>query len=148
MQNFHILSRQATLPAMEHDYMKLYLRKLYCQYVSKNEYIWKGILRWQTTSLLSFRTANKEKEYQWQPSPVFLPGRLAGYSPQGHKNLTRLSNWTTTIFRCGLISFLNLPICFGERRCLTVKIIRTDVFTKPAVCLTLSQREFYWNVIV
>ena len=41
------------------------------------------------------------------------------------------------------ISFLNLPICFGERKCLTVKITRTEVFTNPEACQTLSQREFY-----
>ena len=41
------------------------------------------------------------------------------------------------------ISFLNLPICFGERRCLTLKITRTEVFTNPEACQTLSQREFY-----
>ena len=40
---------------------------------------------------------------KWQPTPVFLPGEshgqrsLEGYSPWGHKNWTRLSDYTTTI---------------------------------------------------
>ena len=39
---------------------------------------------------------------QWQPTPVFLPGKfhgqrsLVGYSPWGHKSQTQLRHWTTT----------------------------------------------------
>ena len=63
---------------------------------------------------------------KWQPSPVFLPGEshgqrsLAGYSPQGHKSWTRLSNWTTTTaytpkigfpWRLGRVSHASWYLC-------------------------------------
>ena len=49
---------------------------------------------------------------EWQPPPVFLPGEsrgqksLVGYSPQGHRELDRLSDW-----RCWRVCMSAFPVC-------------------------------------
>ena len=68
----------------------------------------------------------KQRRREWQPTPVFLPGKfhgqrsLVGYSPWGHKSQTWLSNRTTKT-HVGLASQVvqvvkNLPANTGDIR--------------------------------
>ena len=62
---------------------------------------------------------NMVKIWEWQPTPVFVPGEshrqrsLAGYSPWGHKELDATERLTLTFFIYLFILTMHLPNLFS-----------------------------------
>ena len=78
---------------------------------------------------------------KWQPIPVFLPGKshgqrsLVGCSPQGLKNQTQLSNYTTsTTIHSSFLSLFN-GISVFSIFCVLFRNIFTEMYNQHAVKL-------------